>query len=62
MHKDSIAVANVWPSTSAFDIYLSALSPLQVMLCARIDCIFALGWWIVQCWLGHGNQGDWHMF
>ena len=29
-HKDSAAVADVWPSTSAFDGYLSALSPLQV--------------------------------
>ena len=29
-HKDSVAVADVWPSTSAFDGYLSALSPLQV--------------------------------
>ncbi|PPS06192.1 hypothetical protein GOBAR_AA14458 [Gossypium barbadense] len=28
-HKDSAAVADVWPSTSAFDGYLSALSPLQ---------------------------------
>ncbi|XP_022746373.1 uncharacterized protein LOC111296366 isoform X2 [Durio zibethinus] len=30
-HKDSAAVADVWPSTSAFDGYLSALSPLQVL-------------------------------
>lgn len=29
-HKDSHAVADVWPSTSAFDGFLSALSPLQV--------------------------------
>lgn len=29
-HKDSAAVADVWPSTSAFDGFLSALSPLQV--------------------------------
>lgn len=29
-HKDAAAVADVWPSTSAFDGYLSALSPLQV--------------------------------
>ncbi|XP_077215073.1 uncharacterized protein LOC143849774 [Tasmannia lanceolata] len=28
-HKDSAAVADVWPSTSAFDGCLSALSPLQ---------------------------------
>jgi len=31
-HKDAAAVADVWPSTSAFDGYLSALSPLQVFL------------------------------
>lgn len=30
-HKDSAAVADVWPSTSAFDGFLSVLSPLQVM-------------------------------
>lgn len=30
-HKDSASVADVWPSTSAFDGYLSALSPLQVI-------------------------------
>lgn len=30
-HKDAAAVADVWPSTSAFDGYLSALSPLQVI-------------------------------
>ncbi|PKA51332.1 hypothetical protein AXF42_Ash002695 [Apostasia shenzhenica] len=29
-HKDSPAVADVWPSTSAFDGYLSALTPLQL--------------------------------
>ncbi|RZS26895.1 hypothetical protein BHM03_00060315 [Ensete ventricosum] len=29
-HKDSAAIADVWPSTSAFDGYLSALSPIQV--------------------------------
>ncbi|XP_078438672.1 uncharacterized protein LOC144709126 [Wolffia australiana] len=28
-HKDSAAVADVWPHASAFDGYLSALSPLQ---------------------------------
>ena len=33
-HKDSAAVADVWPSTSAFDGYLSALSPLQVRSCS----------------------------
>ncbi|CAO2822159.1 unnamed protein product [Amaranthus hypochondriacus] len=31
--KDSAAVADVWPSTSAFDGYLSALSPLQLVRC-----------------------------
>ncbi|KAL6604503.1 hypothetical protein ACP70R_042930 [Stipagrostis hirtigluma subsp. patula] len=30
-HKDSPAVADVWPSTSAFDGYLSALSPIQLV-------------------------------
>ncbi|WOK98122.1 TBCC domain-containing protein 1-like isoform X2 [Canna indica] len=30
-HKDSVAMADVWPSTSAFDGYLSALSPLQLV-------------------------------
>ncbi|TYH32093.1 hypothetical protein ES288_A01G223900v1 [Gossypium darwinii] len=30
-HKDSAAVADVWPSTSAFDGYLSVLSPLQLV-------------------------------
>ncbi|KAL8459851.1 hypothetical protein ACS0TY_031672 [Phlomoides rotata] len=30
-HKDSAAVADVWPSTSAFDGFLSALSPLQMV-------------------------------
>ncbi|XP_047314838.1 TBCC domain-containing protein 1-like [Impatiens glandulifera] len=29
-HKDSAAIADVWPSTSAFDGYLSVLSPLQL--------------------------------
>ncbi|KAL5707993.1 hypothetical protein ACHQM5_018835 [Ranunculus cassubicifolius] len=29
-HKDSASVADVWPSTSAFDGFLSALSPLQL--------------------------------
>lgn len=29
-HRDSPAVTDVWPSTSAFDGFLSALSPLQV--------------------------------
>lgn len=31
-HRDSAAVADVWPSTSAFDGFLSALTPLQVVL------------------------------
>uniref|UniRef100_A0A0D9YNP3 TBCC domain-containing protein 1 n=1 Tax=Oryza glumipatula TaxID=40148 RepID=A0A0D9YNP3_9ORYZ len=30
-HKDSPAVTDVWPSTSAFDGYLSALSPIQLV-------------------------------
>lgn len=30
-HKDSASIADVWPSTSAFDGYLSALSPLQLV-------------------------------
>ncbi|XP_039013502.1 TBCC domain-containing protein 1-like [Hibiscus syriacus] len=30
-HKDFAAVADVWPSTSAFDGFLSALSPLQLV-------------------------------
>nr|XP_043636257.1 TBCC domain-containing protein 1 [Erigeron canadensis] len=29
-HRDSAAVADVWPSTSAFDGFLSALTPLQL--------------------------------
>ncbi|KAG8367935.1 hypothetical protein BUALT_Bualt16G0124400 [Buddleja alternifolia] len=31
-HRDSASVADVWPSTSAFDGFLSALSPLQVVI------------------------------
>jgi TBCC domain-containing protein 1 len=31
-NKDSPAVADVWPSTSSFDGYLSVLSPIQVRL------------------------------
>ena len=43
-HKDSASVADVWPSTSAFDGYLSALSPLQV--------IYMLFWvWIILKWV-----------
>ncbi|XP_027068060.1 uncharacterized protein [Coffea arabica] len=30
-HRDSAAVADVWPSTSAFDGFLSALTPLQLV-------------------------------
>ncbi|XP_047327391.1 TBCC domain-containing protein 1-like isoform X2 [Impatiens glandulifera] len=30
-HKDSASVSDVWPSTSAFDGYLSVLSPLQLV-------------------------------
>nr|GMD90561.1 TBCC domain-containing protein 1-like [Ipomoea batatas] len=30
-YKDSAAVADVWPSTSAFDGFLSALSPMQLV-------------------------------
>ncbi|XP_048321073.1 uncharacterized protein LOC107408147 isoform X2 [Ziziphus jujuba] len=36
-HKDAAAVADVWPSTSAFDGYLSALSPLQVLTMDRFE-------------------------
>ncbi|KAJ0922151.1 putative TBCC domain-containing protein [Helianthus annuus] len=32
-HKDSAAVADVWPSTSAFDGFLSALTPLHMYEC-----------------------------
>lgn len=34
-HKDAASVADVWPSTSAFDGVLSALSPLQVRTSRR---------------------------
>eukprot|EP01018_Ginkgo_biloba_P031798 Gb_15852 [translate_table: standard] len=34
-HKDATSVADVWPSTSVFDGYLSALSPLQVVRSGR---------------------------
>lgn len=44
-HKDSAAVADVWPSTSAFDGYLSALSPLQV-----IGCCVVLKWVLFNFW------------
>ncbi|KAH0462238.1 hypothetical protein IEQ34_009813 [Dendrobium chrysotoxum] len=33
-HKDSAAVADVWPSTSVFDGYLSALTPIQLKRCS----------------------------
>ncbi|KAG1363876.1 putative TBCC domain-containing protein 1 [Cocos nucifera] len=36
-HKDSAAVADVWPSTSAFDGYFSALSPIQVLTLERFE-------------------------
>lgn len=36
-HKDSASVADVWPSTSAFDGYFSALSPLQVKLISQFQ-------------------------
>ncbi|WMV19162.1 hypothetical protein MTR67_012547 [Solanum verrucosum] len=39
-HKDSAAVADVWPSTSAFDGFLSALSPLQVRILFRTLAFF----------------------
>ncbi|KAM0824957.1 hypothetical protein ACQ4PT_069886 [Festuca glaucescens] len=35
-HKDSPSVADVWPSTSAFDGYLSALSPIQILLMEKV--------------------------
>lgn len=34
-NKDPASVADVWPSTSAFDGYFSALSPLQVRAYAK---------------------------
>lgn len=39
-HRDSAAVADVWPSTSAFDGFLSALSPLQVIIVANFGLFF----------------------
>lgn len=44
-HKDSAAVADVWPSTSAFDGYLSALSPLQVLF---LVFFFYFIWYLVK--------------
>ncbi|KAJ0229681.1 TBCC domain-containing protein 1 [Hirschfeldia incana] len=44
-HKDSAAVADVWPSTSAFDGYLSALSPIQAKFLTFDDlsvCMFVV--------------------
>ncbi|KAG6399522.1 hypothetical protein SASPL_141003 [Salvia splendens] len=35
VHRDSAAVADVWPSTSAFDGFLSVLLPLQVLILAN---------------------------
>lgn len=46
-HKDSAAVADVWPSTSAFDGYLSALSPLQVKFMVSF-CIFIFNFCFVR--------------
>ncbi|OAY76993.1 TBCC domain-containing protein 1, partial [Ananas comosus] len=43
-HKDSVAVADVWPHASAFDGYLSALSPIQAVKiehCERVQIITA---------------------
>ncbi|KAI8531058.1 hypothetical protein RHMOL_Rhmol11G0107900 [Rhododendron molle] len=40
-HKDSATVVDVWSSTSAFDGYLSALSPLQnpkKLPCHELNC------------------------
>lgn len=39
---DSAVVADVWPSTSAFDGFLSALSPLQVVVLIRIEFVMCL--------------------
>jgi len=36
-NKDPASVADVWPSTSAFDGYFSALSPLQVRAYAKFS-------------------------
>ncbi|KAA8518247.1 hypothetical protein F0562_015870 [Nyssa sinensis] len=36
-HKDSTTVADVWPSTSALDGILSALSPLQLVRCNSLQ-------------------------
>lgn len=43
-HKDSAAVADVWPSTSAFDGYLSALSPLQVLFLSFVTQLRNVLW------------------
>ncbi|KAI8537868.1 hypothetical protein RHMOL_Rhmol09G0057600 [Rhododendron molle] len=37
-HKDSVTVVDVWSSTSAFDGYLSALSPLQEVMNLGAEC------------------------
>lgn len=42
-YKDASAVADVWPSMSAFDGCLSALSPLQVRMFAFIGNVVEFG-------------------
>lgn len=54
-HKDSAAVTDVWPSTSAFDGYLSALSPLQVVNYRFYSTMLSISWWIV--WDGLNLRG-----
>lgn len=43
-HKDSPVVADVWPSTSAFDGFLSVMSPLQVMFLCLISGFENFSW------------------
>lgn len=43
-HKDSPAVADVWPSTSAFDGYLSQLSPIQVRIKSLSLIALSMNW------------------
>ena len=43
-HKDSTTVGDVWPHASAFDGYLSALSPIQVVF--SLPGVFQYGWTI----------------
>lgn len=66
-HKDSAAVADVWPSTSAFDGYLSALSPLQVIFFSffwgggvLVSCVISSGdlGWIGVFWNGFGEMWE----